>query len=140
MVVKKVYVQHENTGVVFDTARSWVNTKEPDYPPSNVDMSGYQTLPELIERCLRLGEDPTRFNQNDYEFTDTDDVSNAYDIGDDVDLSDLDDYVPSVIGDAPDFSGAVTEPAQDANKSALDSVSDSKGGTTDAEVTPTQGA
>lgn len=137
---KKVYVQHENTGVVFDTPSSWINTKEPEYPPSNVDMADYQTLPELIERCLRLGENPMRMDQREYEFGADDDVSNAYDVGDDVDLSDLDNYVPSVVGDSPDFSSAMTEPVQDANKSALDSVSDSKGGTTDAEVTPTQGA
>lgn len=137
---KKVYEPHENTGVVFDTPSSWINTKEPEYPPSNVDMAGYQTLPELIDRCLRLGENPMRMDQREYEFGADEDVSNAYDVGDDVDLSDLDDYVPSVIGDAPDFSSAVTEPAQDANKSALDSVADSKGGTTDAEVTPTQSA
>lgn len=123
---KKVYVQHENTGVVFDTPSSWINTKEPEYPPSQVDTSGYQTLPELIERCLRLGEDPVRYNQNEYEFADGDDVTNAYDVGDDVDFADLDDYVPSVVGDAPDFSDAVQKPAQEATGSAQEAVDDKK--------------
>ena len=124
--MNKVYVQHENTGVVFDTARSWVNTKEPEFPPSQVDMSGYQTLPELIERCLRMGEDPCNFNSNEYEFSADDDVSNAFDIGEDIDLSDLDGYVPSVVGDAPDFSDAVQKPAQEQNRSSQEAVDEKK--------------
>lgn len=134
---KKVYVQYENTGVVFDTPSSWINTKEPEYPPSNVDMSGYQTLPELIDRCLRLGENPMHMDQREYEFGADDDVSNAYDVGDDVDLSDLDDYVPSVIGDAPDFSDAMQKPAQEATGSVLEAVDDKKVQSTVKEETAT---